>query len=250
MNKADVLDLFDSRMRADPPKKEGIERLWFDGILRTTGAYNFIGWWNVPEGRTSEIVYREAAYFRDRGGVEWQVYDHDRPAGLEAVLADAGFIDPSQETFLVADVAELRLAMVPPVGFQISRVYDDVGLADYASASAAAFGNGDLAGIEHYRSRLTDPTLALYVAYVNGSPVASGRLELPEDRPFAGLWDGGTVSDFRGRGVYRALVAARVAEARSRGARYVYVDARETSRPILERLGFEAIATMRGWTLA
>ncbi len=55
--------------------------------------------------------------------------------------------------------------------------------------------------------------------------------------------------DHQGRGVYRALVAARAAEARRRGVRYLTVDARETSRPILERLGFQPLATVRGWTL-
>jgi GNAT superfamily N-acetyltransferase len=67
---------------------------------------------------------------------------------------------------------------------------------------------------------------------------------------FVGLYGGGTDPAWRGRGVYRALVAARSAEAKARGYRYLFVDARETSRPILERLGFEALATVRGWTLS
>ncbi len=39
------------------------------------------------------------------------------------------------------------------------------------------------------------------------------------------------------------LVALRAQLARARGARYLHVDASEDSRPILARLGFEAIAT-------
>ncbi len=79
--------------------------------------------------------------------------------------------------------------------------------------------------------------------------MASGGLQLPRGRAFAGLYSGGTVPDYRGRGAYRALVAARAAEALRRGYRYLTVDARETSRPILQRLGFQALATIRGWTL-
>ncbi|HTX49603.1 MAG TPA: GNAT family N-acetyltransferase, partial [Caulobacteraceae bacterium] len=60
----------------------------------------------------------------------------------------------------------------------------------------------------------------------------------------------GAVPDYRGRGAYRALVAARADEARRRGHRFLTVDARETSRPILERLGFQPLATVRGWTLS
>ena len=64
-----------------------------------------------------------------------------------------------------------------------------------------------------------------------------------------GTHGGGTRPDYQGRGVYRALVAARAAEARRRGHRFLTVDARETSRPILERIGFEPLTKVRDWTL-
>ena len=69
------------------------------------------------------------------------------------------------------------------------------------------------------------------------------------DRAFAGLYGGGTDPVWRGRGVYRAVVAARAAEARARSVRYLTVDALETSRPILQRLGFEPLAQVTGWLL-
>ncbi len=73
-------------------------------------------------------------------------------------------------------------------------------------------------------------------------PIAAGRLELPPSGEFAGLWGGGTVPDWRHRGVFRSLVAYRAAIARDRGFRYLQVDAAEASRPILERLGFVELA--------
>jgi GNAT superfamily N-acetyltransferase len=67
---------------------------------------------------------------------------------------------------------------------------------------------------------------------------------------FAGLWGGGTVPDWRGRGIFRALVAYRAGLAAERGYDYVQVDASLMSRPILLRLGFEpvAITTPYLWT--
>ena len=87
------------------------------------------------------------------------------------------------------------------------------------------------------------------MAWLDGVPISSGRLELAPGKAFAGLYGGGTVPTQQGRGVYRALVAARATEARRRGHRFLTVDARETSRPILERLGFRPLDTIRDWVL-
>jgi hypothetical protein len=77
-----------------------------------------------------------------------------------------------------------------------------------------------------------------YVAYLGDEAVRVGRLYTHKSSHFAGLYGGGTREAFRGRGVYRAVVAARARDAIELGARYLQVDALPTSRPILERLGF------------
>jgi hypothetical protein len=77
-----------------------------------------------------------------------------------------------------------------------------------------------------------------YLAREDGRAVSVGRLETHPDSEFAGLYGGGTLATHRGRGFYRAMVAARARDAIQLGARYLSVDALPTSRPILERLGF------------
>lgn len=59
---------------------------------------------------------------------------------------------------------------------------------------------------------------------------------------------GGTLPAWRGRGVFRALVAHRAALAGAAGFRYLYVDASADSRPILHRLGFVQLATTTPFT--
>ena len=56
------------------------------------------------------------------------------------------------------------------------------------------------------------------------------------------LFGGATLEPSRGRGAYRALVAARAREAAKRGTPVLVTHAGHLSRPILERLGFEAVA--------
>lgn len=68
-------------------------------------------------------------------------------------------------------------------------------------------------------------------------------MELHPGSGFAGLWGGGTVPAWRGKGIYRALVAHRARSAAEGGYRYLQVDASDQSRPILQRLGFLALST-------
>jgi GNAT superfamily N-acetyltransferase len=92
-----------------------------------------------------------------------------------------------------------------------------------------------------YERRAAGPSME-WLASIDGEAVAHARA-FPGPRGL--LLDGGaTRPDARGRGAYRALIAARWEEAVARGTPALVVQAQETSRPILERCGFEAVCTM------
>jgi GNAT superfamily N-acetyltransferase len=164
---------------------------------------------------------------------------------------EAGFEADEAETFLAFDLEGGGLESAPVPGVEIRSAGDEAGLRDFVTANGAAFGHSDhpFQKIDVLLPRLADGSLVIHVAYAEGQPISGGRLVLMPGSAFAGLYGGGTDPAWRGRGVYRALVATRAAEARARGVRYLTVDARETSWPILERLGFQALAQVTGWVL-
>ena len=58
------------------------------------------------------------------------------------------------------------------------------------------------------------------------------------------------IAEYRGRGVYRAMVQARLAEATRRGATLALVKARAgTSAPILRKAGFRSYGREIHWHL-
>ena len=85
--------------------------------------------------------------------------------------------------------------------------------------------------------RLTGAGETRVVAYLDGQPVATAGSALAGD--VARLWGGATRAAHRGRGAYRATLAARLRLAVERGATLGMVRAvTTTSAPILHRLGF------------
>jgi len=87
--------------------------------------------------------------------------------------------------------------------------------------------------------------IAVFAAYDRAADrmVSAAWLVFYPGTEFAGLWGGSTLAAWRGRGIYRALVAVRARRAVARGVRYLQVDASDDSAPILRRLGFGAVTT-------
>jgi GNAT superfamily N-acetyltransferase len=103
--------------------------------------------------------------------------------------------------------------------------------------------------VESMRQRLHTGAVTPVLALAGAEPVCAARVDFHIGTDFASLWGGGTLPEWRGRGIYRALVSRRARLARDRGYRYLRTDALPTSRPILEKLGFVRITTTVPYTL-
>jgi GNAT superfamily N-acetyltransferase len=110
--------------------------------------------------------------------------------------------------------------------------------------------HNEVFGIDHswlrreMLARLATPEAgAAVLAMAGDRPVCSARVEFHQGTDFASLWGGGTLPEWRGRGIYRALVGYRARLAAERGYRYLQVDSSPDSQPILGRLGFVRLTT-------
>ncbi len=250
MDDREILSLYDQEMRQDPPSVPGVRVERHGPVVRLRGSFNCIVYSRLEPGSAAQVVRAEADLFREAGAsVEWKVFGHDGPQGLETLLSQEGFLPGPPETLLVLPLAGGPLPGGAVPGIEVRPGQGEEGVQDSLKANVGAFGEEAYRNSAEYAEILRAPDQALFVAYAEGVPVASGRVELPLHRAFAGLYGGGTVPGFRQRGIYRALVGARGALARRLGYRYLTVDARESSRPILERLGFLPLTRTRAWVL-
>ncbi|MBP8532673.1 GNAT family N-acetyltransferase [Streptomyces sp. MK37H] len=245
-----VRELYDREMRqgarADGPGVL-VERV--GAVVRQTGGrddWNGVLWSDLEDATADAAI---AAQIRHFGGAdrafEWKLYAHDRPGDLGERLRAAGFVPEPEETLMVAHVAELDTAVEPPQGIRLLPVTDAAGVERVVGVHERAFGDDGAALRHRLLAQLAEEpdTVVAVVAMDGDRPVSAARMELPPGVPFAGLWGGGTVPEWRGRGIYRALVAFRARIAADRGYRYLQVDASSLSRPILRRLGFVPLTT-------
>lgn len=245
-----LLALYDDQLRrAARPDGPGCRIERAGSVVRQTGpahAWNGVLWSGLDDGTADAAIAAQLAHYRAEGvPFEWKLYGHDGPADLGARLLAAGFEAEEPETLLVAEAAGQGGAVELPDGVELREVTDPEGVRQVVEVHERAFGTDSSDLGRRLLDRLAaDPgTVTAVLALADGVPVSAARLELYPGTHFAGLWGGGTVEEWRGRGLYRALVAHRARVAAAHGHRWLQVDAAPTSRPILQRLGFVPLTT-------
>ena len=246
-----LLAAYDEQLRGAPPTPPiGVTYEGDGPLLRITGQFR--GLVSAPRDvgvrglELDRLIARQRDYFAERGeAVEWKTHGHDLPADLPQRLLTAGFVAEEEETVLIGVAAEMAAEMAPPDGVVLRQVTTDTDMRRIAEMESAVWGEDQSwLGDDLIRRVTADPDeIAVMVAEAGGGVISAAWLVFRPGTEFAGLWGGSTVPEWRGRGIYRALVACRAQRATARGVRYLQVDASKDSSPILRRLGFQAVTT-------
>lgn len=194
----------------------------------------------TPEN-VDRVIDEQVAYFEGLGqDFEWKTYDHDQPEDLKRRLAVRGFVAEEPESLLVLDLETAPAELWKPVPQDVRRITDPILLDAIGPIQEHVWGEADPGFIADLKAELTQAPqgVSIYIAYANGIPVSHARITFHEGSPFAGLWGGSTLEEYRSLGFYTALLAVRAQEARARGVRFLTIDASVMSRPIVEKRGF------------
>jgi len=247
-----LLDAYDAQLRAHVhdrlPASIRIER---DGpLVRTVGFgdHSFVEYRDLDGLDGDELdalIARQVQVFAERGKpFEWKLHGHDRPADLPDRLRAAGLVPEDMETVLIGRVDAVAAEPSLPDGVVIREVREREDFARITQLEESVW-DEDHGWVDALaEERAADPDgLRIFIAEAGDLTVCAGWVRFPSDTDFVTLWGGATLQAWRGRGIYRALVAQRATLAAERGRRYIEVDASDDSRPILERLGFIAVTT-------
>lgn len=250
MDKRALLDLFDQeqRIRIQYPdmRKEMLPDAGEPRIVRFTRpapGMSFVLYSNLSEPDTDAAIEDQIAYFAAHElPFSWAVFDHDTPAGLGNRLVAHGFEADEREAVMVLDLETTPASLLQPVAADVRPITQTDELDDVIRVEEQVWG-GDFGWIsERMGGHLEVPGyLNIYVAYIGDEPACVGWIYFPSESQFANLRGGSTVPAYRQRGLYTALLAVRVQEARRRGRRYLVIDTSPMSRPIVTRQGFQLL---------
>jgi hypothetical protein len=248
---AALLAAYDAQMRMPSGTVPSGVTYEYDGpILRIVGGH--VGRIRAPRdvgvtgAELDRLIVRQRDYFRARGqGVEWKLRAHDRPADLPERLVAAGFVPEGPSTVLVGLAEEVAAEPVLPDGVVLRRVSEAEDLRRFADHQTEVFGF-DCSWVAAYLlgQVSADPgQITVLVAEAGGRLVCSTFAVYNPGTDFVALLGGATLPGWRGRGLYRAMIAVRAREAVARGFGLLHVDASPASAPILRRCGFHEITT-------
>ena len=248
-----LLAAYDEQLRTDA-ETPGAITVTRHGPLRLVTFMNgrgFVTYQNLgaaDERGIRSLVSDALAYYQgdpEITRVEWKTRGHDNAPGLHEALLEHGFVPDAAESIMIGEATGLAVDVPLPDGVTLRRVTEESDVRAMSAIEDEVFDEPVLAETAdaHLRRLALGDGMELWVAEFDDQIVSVGRLEPVRGTDFAGIWGGATIPAWRGRGIYRALTAARARSALDMGKTLIHSDSTEYSRPILERSGMLKVST-------
>jgi GNAT superfamily N-acetyltransferase len=244
----------DAELAEAPPPARKIVRPSFTLALSPTPTHAAVSRVRTTVDGLDETIAEVRAILREHEyvGCSWYLGPSCRPDGMKERLVERGFVPATRPPFEPLYTV-LALTKPPPprpvqpgVEARVVRGFDEYVGALRAGLEGINEAPEDIArwvdAAPSFWSHSNGVAKQTHVAFVDGKIAGLGFFA---PGPAAVLLGGSAVlPPFRGRGVYRALVASRWEEAVKMGRPALTVHAGAMSRPILERCGFEELCKL------
>lgn len=210
-----------------------------------TGGMNEVCLAVLAPDEADRIIDETLASYRDAGiRFRWSIGPDSAPADLDDRLRTRG-LQPETVLGLACTIDELDQGL--PASVSVEPV-TEANLADFTLVMAKGW-SMDAAPLLDFHRRILElepERFPMHLARYDGQPAgAAAASSFPRS---AYLMGAVVLPEYRGCGLYRALVSSRAREATRRGITLMTAHARATtSAPILARLGFREVCRLTMW---
>ena len=248
-----VIEAIESSLQVYPPVSGLSEDLGVKGVRgRVTDLShplaNMVGMANIaPDDVAATLKMVRNRFSGGRKAYGWVTGPLTRPHDLGERLVASGLKKIDEMAGMVLTDLAVPIAVDPGIEIREGTLHE---------AQAASEMMGRAYDMPEEVARFFNVLLAMtgskvknsgYFAYVDGGkePVGWSYLVYLPDSPIVLLGGAATLPEHRGRGIYSALVAKRLADARADGRSAAVIQAvRSTSAPIAAKLGFREVCAL------
>ena len=206
---------------------------------------NMVGVSTLTNENADAVIAEVQEFFGKRGHmVGWWLNPSSTPVDLVARLEAAGFSRIVEQAGLVLTDMAKEFRSNPRVTVRQATAADRE---DVIRLYCVAYPMPEQIAAIYYDVLLAGSGGAHYLAFVEGvkEPVSVSSMFSPKNSRVVVLQGAATLSDYRGHGIYTAMVAARVADARALDIEAAVMQGdRKTSAPICVNLGFEEVCSV------
>lgn len=215
---------------------------------------NIVGAARLDNGNTLQTVQQVLHFFCSQGrSFSWRIGPPTTPGHLGAYLVANGLEQRGELTGMVLADLSLPIPTNPAITIR-EATGDDLCVTSRLMAAAyplppelaAILAQAFLTGVNH-----SEAHSRVYLAYARDSeePVGIATAIFFRRMPLVSLVGAGTLESHRGKGVYRTLLAHRLAQARAEGIQGAVIQALpNSSAPICRKVGFIERCTIEAYT--
>jgi GNAT superfamily N-acetyltransferase len=245
-----LIESIESSLQVYPPVSGLSEDLGVKGVRgRVTDLShplaNMVGMANIaPDDVAPTLKMVRNRFSGGRKAYGWVTGPLTRPSDLGQQLVASGLKKIDEMAGMVLTDLAVPIAVDPKVEIREGSLHE-------AQAASEMMGRAydmpeEVARFFNVLLAMTDTKVKnrMYFAYLDGGPdpVGWSYLVYLPDSPIVLLGGAATLPEHRGRGIYSALVAKRLADARADGRSAAVIQAvRSTSAPIAAKLGFREV---------
>jgi GNAT superfamily N-acetyltransferase len=249
MDSSKMLTIFEKEVRRECEwtrmHREALPNLVRYTLTEVGEGGGYISWSDLTADTAETAIQNQIDYFRGLNlDFEWKYYSYDQPADLPERLLAHGFTAEEPEALMVADIEDLPAEYWTLDVSAVRRISTPQELDEMARMQSEIWGE-EITGLAEgmqYDLEHNPDSLSVYAVWQDGRMVSAAWTNYLLSTSFATLWGGSTLKQYRNRGFYTSLLAARAREARQRGFRFLQVDASTNSQPILAKHGFNCLA--------
>lgn len=235
---------------ADSPEISGVrENLKFDGVkgrwspLISHPFINLVGAATLDQSNADATIKQVLAFFAQKElAFGWMIGPQSTPKDLDTRLEAAGLKLAYTGAGMALTNMNLSITTNPEVMIRVATEEDREDVIRLTSdaypvprgVAEIIMSMSDAVGTKHY------------LAFIDGvdKPISVATMHYMKHAPIVAMKGAATLPEYRGRGIYTALMAKRLADARANGMEGAIIQAdRSTSAPICAKLGFEEVAS-------